>query len=85
MKTIHKYSLNIGDTYIHLPLSAKCLHVDFQNGNLQAWFEVETSEGTEQRQLSVFNTGQSIWDNLSYIGTAVTEDGSFVAHVYELK
>lgn len=87
MRVLHKYNLNIGQTDIHLPRSAKPLLVAEQYGQLQMWVEVNVSEETILRHFRVFTTGETLESFLGmevvHIGTAVMEGGNYIAHVYE--
>ena len=87
MKVVQKFNLNIGETTIDLPLSAKIIHVGEQFGQLQLWVETTPGEPTSPRYYRVFNTGQTI-DNIMgleicHVGTAIMDGGSYVAHVYQ--
>jgi len=87
LRTVHKFNLNIGETVIDLPMSAKPVHVEQQHGQLQLWVETTLGEPTFERVYRVFGTGHPIDDfeglKITYVGTALMEGGSFVAHVYE--
>lgn len=93
MRTIHKFSLNVGQTKLNLPLGAQCLSVQFQDGFLRGWFELDDSQKVlETRTFQVFGTGNPLPDcPLAHIAT-VQENGttkhgtklSFVWHVFEV-
>lgn len=87
MRTVHKFNLSIGETVIDLPLSAKPVHVCEQYGQLQLWVETIPGEPTFERHYRVFGTGHPIDDfqglEITHVGTALMEGGSFVAHVYQ--
>ncbi len=88
MKTIYKFTLEIGETILHLPKNAKPVHVQEQFGELQIWVELDPfSTDKIDRCFRVFGTGQTIDEfeglKIEYIGTALMTGGAFVAHVYE--
>jgi len=87
MRVVHKFNLNIGETVIDLPTSAKTLHVEQQYGQLQLWVETTPGEPTFERHYRVFGTGHPIDEvaglEITYVGTALMEGGAFVAHVYQ--
>lgn len=79
---ILKYALMVLDTTtLDLPADAKPLHVDGQRGELMLW--VLMGDGPPvPRKFTVYGTGQEGITG-AYIGTAVTEHGTFVWHVFE--
>lgn len=87
MRTVHKFNLNLGETTIDLPLSAKPVYVGEQYGQLQLWVETMLGEPTFERHYRVFGTGHPIDDfeglEISYVGTVIMDGGAFVAHVYQ--
>ncbi len=86
MKTIYKFTLAMGLTELSIPADAKPLYVAEQGEELQLWIELDTEAARVARCFEVFGTGhdmQSEAGAMSYIGTALMLNGSFVAHVYE--
>lgn len=79
---ILKYALTIlGTTELMLPADAKPLHVGGQHGELMLWVLVPPGDPVK-RTFTVYGTGhEGVTGN--YIGTAVTEHGTFVWHVFE--
>ena len=85
MKTMWKYTLEvkIGPQPLQIPYSSDVLlgpHVDFQNGHLTLWVEVDTEAEAKEYVFHVFGTGWEIPPGLDRIGTA-TLDG-YVWHVF---
>jgi hypothetical protein len=85
MKTIHKFPLDvIDDQPFEMPIGAKVLCVQVQNGLPCIWAEVNTEVPKENRWFSVYGTGAELaaFDH-TYIGTFQLRDGQLVFHVYE--
>jgi len=77
MKTIYKYSVHALD----MPIGAKILSVQMQDGRIVLWAEVDPDVATEPCVFEVFGTGQQMTDtNRQYIGTV--QDGPMVWHIY---
>ncbi len=92
MRTVHKFELTIGTTTLYLPPDARCLHVGNQYENLCLWVELDPHCAEANKRpfdFRVFGTGHQIDDfaglDVAYIGTALLQGGSFVAHVYRGK
>ena len=87
MRTVHKFSLDIGYTLVEMPENAKIIHVGEQYGQLQLWAEVDPNEPQTHRHFRVYGTGHPIDDvmhlDVQHIGTAIMQGGDFVAHIYE--
>ncbi len=89
MKTIYKYYLKLaGSTVIELPIGSRILSVGNQRGDICIWAEVDTVSPytgkepiTEDIKFYVIGTGESVPDNLKYLGTVIIEP--FVWHVYQ--
>ena len=84
MRKIYKYkftdsltTIYIDDVYIE-----KFLHIEFQYDHLCVWAEVNTDRPPKTYELRVFGTGFPLDNESIYIGTALTEGGTFVFHVY---
>ena len=91
MKVIEKHLLYLygSETAVMLPLSAKVVYIGEQHGSLYMWVETTPGEQLFTRGYRVFNTGNSIDDSvgmeITYVGSAIMEGGSFTAHVYQTK
>ncbi len=87
MRTVHKFSLNLGETVIDLPLSAKPIYVGEQFGELQLWVETTPGKPTFPRSFRIFSTGHPIDDledlQITHVGSAIMQGGTFLAHVYQ--
>lgn len=80
-KIIWKYEVQ--SQPIYMPMDAKILSVQMQNGRPQIWAMGDTSYDMEARTLVVIGTGQSFDDtNHKYIGTY--QDDPFVWHLFEI-
>lgn len=82
MKQVFKYSLQCGPNEIQLPLKSKFLSAKFQRNELFAWFSVDHSELLANNDIYVAMTGEGLADNLPYLDTAMSDDGSFVVHIF---
>lgn len=87
-KTIWKFPIVITDLQtVPLPDGAKVLTVAEQRGDLCLWAEVNPDAPKVKRTFEVFGTGHPMHTDMGvergYVGTAQTEGGSFVWHVYE--
>lgn len=70
---------------LYVPKNAQFLSVDFQDGTLVVWAEVNTESEGEERSLLRIPTGVGIPDKLGlrrFIGSASTQ--GYVTHVYEI-
>ncbi len=83
MKKIYKYSLpKHGLNVIRMPKDSAILHVGAQGQMLCMWAPVNEDCELSFRSFYVVATGESVDDDLQYIGTI--QEGSFVWHVFEL-
>jgi hypothetical protein len=82
MKTIHKFNLNIA-TKFTAPSEGKPLSVQYQNGQLTLWLEVEKENREVDYQARIIGTGQdfSKMEGYSYIST-VQDSNGLVWHIY---
>jgi hypothetical protein len=85
----YKYRLNhVGTTDIDLPSPYSSAHVAFQCGQLQLWAFVAArplEARTRTRRFCVVQTGSAFGSSEHlYVGTAMTDDGAFVLHVFEM-
>lgn len=90
MKAIFKYALPTrGPRELVLPMGARILSVANQYEKVIAlWAEVDPkATQTETRRFYVAMTGEEfvISPSSVFIGTVLLADGSYVAHVYEVR
>jgi len=85
--TVYKYPVAGPNFFsLNLPLGAKILTAQVQNGELQLWALVNSKNKTETRLFLLVGTGQSIRESegeLCYIGTFQLEGGAIVYHLFE--
>lgn len=86
MRTIYKYDLEGpygANLKLSLPSICKLVHfgIDPKDGELKAWFEVDSKAIRFSYDYEIVGTGWDILPNLNYKGTAITPDG-FVWHLY---
>lgn len=86
MITIHKYGLHFG-VGVEMPKDAKILSVQWQDGHVYAWAQVDTEKPVELRYFTVVATGGTILSNdvkfMNYLSTL--QEGRFVWHIFEVK
>ncbi len=88
MTKIFKYRLKLEDAQvISLPIGAKVLTVQTQDGVPNMWCQVPIDADSDQRQFAIFGTGHAIPDNTDtteyrYIGTF--QQPPFVWHLFEV-
>jgi len=83
---IWKYTLNNPTNNIMMPKNAKILDVQIQHNEIQMWALVNENNEQEQRDFSIFGTGNEIPDDPGdYIATFQLYDGKLVFHVFEDK
>ena len=84
--TIRKYPLQVvEDQDISLPVGAKPLVVQVQNGEPCMWVIVDQWEDRKKKvRVSTVSTGVELfyYDGLRHIGTYQLVDGAFVGHVF---
>lgn len=80
---VWKYTLRIVDLQtLQIPIGARFLSVQMQEGQPQIWALVDENAQLEPRSLAIYCTGQPIWNNPGlFIGTF--QVGAFVFHVFE--
>lgn len=90
MYKIYKYPLEIADTQIlKLPIYAKILSAISKDNNLFIYALVDTSlhcDDIMEREIQIYGTGNPVdeWiDNLLFIGTVTTHNGTGVWHIFE--
>lgn len=84
---VWKQSIDAFKEAYEFPKDTKFLKVDFQNDELQLWYQCDPDAPKEYRFIRRYTTGAKIYDpeRLIYIGTAMTNNQAFVIHVYEAK
>ncbi len=85
MNRIYKYPVIVTDEFnLTMPVGAKVLSVQVQNGSPQLWAMVDTSEPlSEIRSFRVIGTGHPIdSDPGVYIGTFQIHGGELVLHLF---
>jgi hypothetical protein len=82
MKRIYKYELKDGRG-IEMPIGAKVLTIQTQNGLPYIWALVDTDAECDFRYFTIVGTGHDFpeADNFTYINTI--QDGQFVWHIFE--
>lgn len=86
---IFKYDLDKPINVLELPALSEPLHVAMQHHVLRLWVQVPQSTDNPKvfppvaRTFVVVGTGQEFTDHGKYIGTAMTEHGTSVWHVFE--
>ena len=81
--TIFKYSLDPTGSFIYLPAGAKILTVQVQNNQPCIWAEVDPTNYTVKRDISIIGTGHTLpKKEVTYIGTFQLFGGDLVFHVY---
>ena len=80
MKQIWKFRVN---TTIQMPMEAKILTVQLQDGEPMMWLVVDTENELESRKFTIVGTGNSFDDkDAKYIGTF--QEPPFVWHLFEI-
>jgi hypothetical protein len=82
MKAIYKYPMSLKDQWVSLPIGAKMLTVEIQNGVLCLWALVDPSEKIAARFFKVLGTGwnSNEIDDFDYVGTVFQDE--FVWHIF---
>ena len=84
--TVWKWELSPGYTPIDMPVGAKVLAAQEQNGTIMLWALIDAAAETEQRVFAVKGTGHEIivqdGERYDYIATA--QMGWLVWHVFEV-
>ena len=86
MKTTWKFELTPGICEKKIPVGAKILHLNEQNGNVCIWALINPYADKEYRKFLTVGTGVEIpveCEN-NYIGTSHTFNGKNVTHTYEM-
>ena len=83
--TIWKYVLVIDDVqYIEMPMGAKLLDVQMQNGNPCLWVLVNPNAERESRAIYMRGTGHNAnhVKDLTYVATFQMHNGELIFHVF---
>lgn len=93
-KRVLKYSVKIGEeAVIPLPKEAWILHCacQFSAESVEFWVEVDMEwDQTDDppkvglRKFQIIGTGSTVPESAEYRGTALSPDGRFVWHLYEI-
>lgn len=85
MMSIWKWACPVADEFFaSIPESAKCVHVEAQDGSGCMWWLVDTGSQPIERTFMTVGTGHPVPDiPLEYLGSYQLQDGRFVAHVFE--
>lgn len=90
MITIWKYPLVLQGSRqdFMVPAGATLLPMGVQQGVPTLWFLINTTNGKVKRSFRIYGTGHEIYprdlESLSPVGTAITDLGSRVWHVFEI-
>ncbi len=68
---------------VKMPIGAKILKCDMQNGSICVWALVNTSNDMVNREFEVYGTGHPVYDGIEehYLNTVI--DGDYVWHVFD--
>lgn len=86
MITVHKQKLAVADVQeILVPLEAEFLHVAEQRPfEVCIWYRCNTELPMHPRKIAIVGTGHAApGGDGKYIGTFLTQGGTFVFHVFE--
>ncbi len=84
---IYKYDLGFGRIDLELPQGAEILHFNMQRNVPRLWALVDPQAPTETRRFVLYGTGHEILETreeLTFIGTALMMEGTFIWHVFEV-
>jgi len=85
MRTIHKFPFAFNNhVNLHMPLGAKIIHVDIQDGIYCFWAIVDTSKPLANYSFQILGTGHELPDSLDadhHVGTIL--HSGFVWHIFE--
>ncbi len=84
---IWKWTLKMVDNQVvNMPIGAKVLTVQMQNGEPQVWALCDEANPTEPRQIAIYGTGNPLpLEPGEYIATFQMHDGALVWHAFEIK
>lgn len=85
MIRVLKYTLHEhGASIIPLPRGSVLLHIGDQQGALQLWAQVNDQAPLESRKFATIYTGFDEVPHGRYVGTAISQGGNVVRHVFEI-
>lgn len=67
---------------VNMPIGAKIVHANTQNGEFCIWAQVDTENNTEERRFAVIGTGWEIDEDIVHLGCVM--EGVFVWHIVEI-
>lgn len=85
MKKVLKFPLKITDDQtVVMPEGSQILTVQTQHDTVTIWALCPETLKKQPRRIEIFGTGHPIPNgNRTYLGTAITQGGSLVWHVFE--
>lgn len=87
--TVYKYTLEMrGEQIRNLPVGAKILSVQMQNGALCLWAHVDLSRRSKQaHRIAIVGTGNPAPDitKATHLGTVQMHNGAKVFHVFAVR
>ena len=86
MKRIWKYTVMVDDYSIEMPVGAKILDVQVQNGEPHLWALVDDIAPMEARRFATVGTGHPLPDEISdgkHLGTFHLHGGALVFHLFD--
>jgi hypothetical protein len=90
VRTVWKYQLEwtADPQTLRIPYRSMVLlgpHIAVQHEKLCLWAEVETDDDPREYTFLIRGTGHEVPDSADYLGSALTEGGHFVWHVFLLQ
>lgn len=85
---MYKYMLKISTAtqVVKMPLTAKIMTLQLQEGNPCMWALVDPAEELVDRTFDTYGTGQQLPGGYQeYVGTYVLDEMEYVGHVFERK
>jgi hypothetical protein len=83
-RTVWKFTAPVQDQFaISMPIGAKLLSADIQEGIVCIWALVDPEEGLETRNFRLAGTGHPIAEHVHFLETMVLHDGALVFHLFE--
>lgn len=90
MNVIYKYCIDVGENKVNIPLGSKFLSVKMQRDVITMWFLVDVDKcdspiyPNEIREFLVVGTGHPFKsEDLTYLGTVLSTNDTFVWHIFE--
>lgn len=82
---VFKYIIGDELQEIEMPVGAKIISVHAQDDKFCMWAIVDPQAEKEIRKFVYFGTGNTLIDDVEYIGTAYFFDARLVLHLFEVK